>query len=115
MIVKLSSIPHAVACLTNGKLLEDVSGALQAMLKVKLKETAVKQEIEKRAELVRSCLRALLALAKATGAMTVSDANDEIVLRPAANAKLVAVLRETLVTVGLGEQMKELAVDMKSA
>jgi hypothetical protein len=66
MLIKLCQLGIAATVLQQ-RLLDDVVDPVRSTLMTKLKETAVKQEIEKQAELVRSALRGIAAVTKTIG------------------------------------------------
>ncbi|BFZ64381.1 Cullin-associated NEDD8-dissociated protein 2 [Saitoella coloradoensis] len=67
ILTKLSTLPGDGGTAVLLPALDSVAGKFRALLETKLKETAVKQDIEKNAELQRSVLRAVVGLKRGVG------------------------------------------------
>ena len=113
MVVKVAALPSFVGRLSQLKpTIEDLVDSIRATLETKLKETAVKQEVEKQNELIRSALRALLHIAKACGAVTIPEGTKDVSLTPSIVSKLDTFLQELKASPVFGPQWLEIAGDV---
>ncbi|KAL4425586.1 hypothetical protein ABPG75_009602 [Micractinium tetrahymenae] len=93
VLAKLAAIAPGQVTSALDRLVEPLQGTLQA----KVKADAVKQEIDRNEDMLRSCLRAIDALAKLPNAMQVAPFKqfmESVVLGPAIKDKYLAIKEE---------------------